>query len=127
MICQTREEFAIKYVLICSNLRWKASLEALNSSSVCYVPGNIFSLHPLQITQGFPQDLHSCENPVGFHGIRDNPVIPLYLGNPVPVQTDPVEFFAIPIPSSASCEIPIPWKLQLSCEIWANPVQFYEN
>ena len=41
--------------------------------------------------QGFPRDISRCENSAGFHGIRDNSVIPWnYANNPVPVQTDPV-------------------------------------
>ena len=47
-----------------------------------------------ELSSGFSR----CENIAGFHGIRDNPVIPWNLENPCTVQTDPVEMFAIPIP-----------------------------
>ena len=48
-----------------------------------------------------------CDYPAGFHGTRDNPVIPGNFENAVPVQTDPVEMFAIPIPSLAFFQVPI--------------------
>ena len=58
-------------------------------------------VEPLMNYVGFPRDFSRCENPAGFHGIRDLPVIPWSFENPVHVQTDPVEMFTIPIPSRA--------------------------
>ena len=63
------------------------------------VPAVDFIADSASFFQGFPRDFSRCENPAGFHGIRDNPVIPWNFENPVPVQPDPVEMFTIPIPS----------------------------
>ena len=82
---------------------------------------------PWPIIQGFPRDFSRCENPAGFHGIRDNPVIPWNFENPVPVQADPVEMFTIPIPSGAFFEVQIPcklvpWNLSVPKPVLTSPV-----
>ena len=52
-----------------------------------------------------------CANIAEFRGIQDNSVIPWNFEIPVPVQTDPVEMFAIQITSRVLFESPIPCKL----------------
>ena len=71
---------------------------ALHFSALAF-PRRLASLLPVK-TRAFLGDFSRGEkpDPAGFHGIRDNPVNPWNFENPVPIQTDPVEVFAIPIP-----------------------------
>ena len=100
------------------------------------------------ILHGFPLDFSHCENPAGFQGIRDNPVIPwilkipfpselipwkcsrsrsrpvLLFFNPDPVQTSPVNFGQIP---SNPCPVPCkPVKFDIS-QISAKPVPWFRD
>ena len=62
-----------------------------------FLSGRRSSVSPF--LQGVPREFSRLENPAGFHGIRDNAVIPWNFDNPVPVQTDPVDIFTTPTPS----------------------------
>ena len=72
----------------------------VRTRNISNLPVSTWHLVCYNCRQGFPRDLSWFETTAGFHGIRDNPVITVInCLNPVPVRTDTVEVFAIPIPS----------------------------
>ena len=90
----------IGLAILTENAIFRISLKQLKKKYTWNHPGNrIFVLlgATSEKKQDFPRDFSRCENPAGFHGIRDNPVIPWNFENPVPAQTDRVESVSLPV------------------------------
>lgn len=109
--------FTVETTNIGTTSTWHAA-SMIRTDSICasYLESGIYQWRPRTAASTsrirvFFRILTVAKIPLDSTGYGYNPVISLYLENPVPFQTDPVEFFAIPVSSRKRVEIQVLCKL----------------